>query len=56
MEDKELNEKWDEMLKKNFQLFIEENVGFKPLTKEPACYGTGNGKSYCKACDLKNNC
>jgi hypothetical protein len=56
MEDKELNEKWDEMLGKTFQQFIEANVGFKPLTKEPACLGSGDNHGYCRSCILKGNC
>lgn len=56
MDDKELNEKWDEMLKKTFQQFIEENVGYMPESLVPKCHGSGDNKSVCPYCGFQSNC
>jgi hypothetical protein len=68
MATKNLEKKWNEALDNAFQKFIKENVGLKEIKKEevtkkvkgpsrgPACYGTGDGKSYCRTCRFYAAC
>lgn len=53
----ELEKIWKERATKLFEEFAAEFLGFDPGTrKEPLCYGSGDGSSYCAYCMYSNNC
>ena len=56
MDQKELDRKWGEMLKVTFDRFIRENVGYKEGSPYPVCYGTGDNKPQCAACNFRGTC
>jgi hypothetical protein len=56
MDPKDLDGKWNEMLKDTFDRFIRENVGYKEGGPYPACYGTGDNKPQCTICSYKSSC
>ena len=62
MAEKELEKKWEKIVKKAFHDFIKENVGYKKggggaHTEDlPGCFGSGDGSGYCTFCPYGEGC
>ena len=56
MSNEELDKKWDEAQKENFNTFIRDNVGYKGESDQPSCFGTGDNRSYCPLCPYRRDC
>ncbi len=55
MNTEELEKDWEKLAKETFNTFIKEKVGLNAKGR-PACYGTGDAKSYCAFCAYRESC
>ena len=56
MDEKELEKKWNAMMKQTFDRFVTENIGFKPAETTPECFGSGDARPWCKYCPYQSGC
>ena len=56
MDIKELEKKWEEIVKAAFDAFIKDNIGYKGDSDQPTCYGTGDDHRFCITCFYRQKC
>ena len=57
MDPKELEKIWEQMVQDLWVEFAKKYLEYDPETrKEPYCYGSGDGSSYCAYCGYKGDC
>ena len=55
MDTKETEKDWEKLINETFNTFIREKVGLDAEGR-PACFGTGDAKSYCTFCSYREIC
>jgi hypothetical protein len=55
MDIQELEKKWQEIMKREFEVFMKEELG-QTEGEPPACYKTGDNHIFCDFCPYRDTC